>query len=284
MDKLVILNINQNPIAKIPDTLITKIQDLVSNSVEVIHVTKAMNLMSILKDANWIIGYPFPFTFIKRNKVLKGILLLSVQIPNSFVAPELKFSVDNIKGLNSDYVAIHGVSLLNKLLDTQNINGTELTVGIIGSGSIAKEIQPLISPLVQKVITISRNKESDYQFEDYKEFLSGSDIIFPLVTLNYDTQKLFSKEIFFSSLKKDASLVNIARGELFQEDDIIDFLFSNDNSFYYTDVVFPEPYPEAGKLNNHPKIYRTNHVAGFGPDLWNRIEKKTIETLNKWLK
>jgi phosphoglycerate dehydrogenase-like enzyme len=284
MDKLVILDINQNPLAKIPQSFIKIIIDNIPDSIEVIRVTETENLMSSLKDATWIIGHPFPYTFIKRNKTLKGILLLSVQIPTSFLNPDLSFSVDNIQGLNSDYVASHGVDLFKKLIGDQNVSGSDLTIGIIGSGAIAKEILPLLSGLVKRIITISRKEESDFLFEDYRAFLASSDIIFPLVSLNKDTQKLFTKEVFFSNLKKDASLINVARGELFKEDDIISFLASNDKSFYFTDVVFPEPYPETGKLNNHPQIHRTNHVAGFGPDLWIRIEKKTIETINKWLK
>ena len=282
MSKLVILDMNKNPQAKIPQSFITLIHNLVPSTIEVVHIKENKNLMSILKDASWIIGYPFPFTFIKRNKLLEGILFLSAQVPTSFLNTAQTFSINNIQGLNSDYVALHAIKLLQKLIDDQDIKKPTLTAGIIGSGSIAKELKTLIEPLPLKILSISRNEESDYQYKDYSTFLAELDIILPTVTLNPQTQDLFSKEKFFSKLKDNTSIVNIARGELFQEDDLLEFLSRSDKSFYYTDVIFPEPYPETGKLNNHPQIYRTNHVAGFGPGLWSRIEKKAQDTLKVW--
>lgn len=195
MPKLVVVDINENALGRIPLSLLSSIRSKAPVSINVCHVTEPKNLMKELSSADWVIGFPFPKTFIKRNQNLKGIFLLSSQIPESF--QNESFALENIKGINSPYVARHAILLLHKLVKDTGQELRNLTIGIMGLGSIGKLFLSLVQPLCGKVITISRSQESTHSYDQYNSFLREADIILPFVSLCEETKRLFDKEVFF---------------------------------------------------------------------------------------
>jgi 2-oxoglutarate dehydrogenase complex dehydrogenase (E1) component-like enzyme len=81
---------------------------------------------------------------------------------------------------------------------------------------------------------------------------------------------------FFGALKDDAIVVNLARGELVDEDALLAFLARSPRSRYATDVTIPEPYPPDGKLGASDQIVITPHVGARREDAWQAIEASTL--------
>lgn len=63
-------------------------------------------------------------------------------------------------------------------------------------------------------------------------------------------------------MKKDAILVNVGRGALIVQDDLIDILNQGHLAGVVLDVVTPEPLPNDNPLWNIENVVITPHVSG----------------------
>ncbi|CAL56874.1 D-isomer specific 2-hydroxyacid dehydrogenase,NAD-binding [Ostreococcus tauri] len=67
---------------------------------------------------------------------------------------------------------------------------------------------------------------------------------------------------FLAKMKPNAALVNIARGGLFNRDDILSALNSGHLGYLASDVAWLEPVDPSDELVNHHRAYFTPHVGG----------------------
>lgn len=248
-------------------------------------VTDSRQLKEALADADYFMGFPVPVTFLKRNKQLKGIFLLSSQIPESY--EQLNAEIKNITGINAKSVAQHGLYFTMKSLRERplGLDPHYLNLGIMGLGAVGKATYNIHRDLFSQLHIMTRQQDLDYpcmSYDHIQKFLNRSDIIIITLAYNRETRELFSEEKFFNHLKKNVTLINIARGELFQEEDLVNFFKKNTNARYYTDVTVPEPYPLEGALRKLSNIKITDHQAGFFEGLWNEVYNRWVET--QWIK
>ena len=64
-------------------------------------------------------------------------------------------------------------------------------------------------------------------------------------------------------MKKNSLLINIGRGNVLNEDDLLKYLNINKNFFVSLDVFKKEPLPKNHKFWSHPNITVTPHVAAL---------------------
>jgi len=110
--------------------------------------------------------------------------------------------------------------------------GTELsgkTLGIWGAGRIGQAIGRRAVGFNMRVIYNNRSRKEDFereakaQFVEFEDLLKRSDFLVLAMPLNSDTANRIGREEF-ELMKKSAFLVNIARGGLIREDEMIDVL------------------------------------------------------------
>jgi len=148
--------------------------------------------------------------------------------------------------------------------------------GIIGLGSIGKEVAALASALganIQYYSTSKKNTDStQYRHVELESILKTSDIISIHCPLNENTKNLINSENL-KLLKDEAILINVGRGGIINE---IDLAEAMDNSKIYAglDVLENEPMKENHPLLNikdSERLYITPHIA------WTSIEaRKTL--------
>ncbi|MCO4754146.1 MAG: hypothetical protein KC478_06675 [Bacteriovoracaceae bacterium] len=281
MTKLAIVNLATLPHAKIPTEFIQSVEESLPEDMEFTVVERPAQLFSALSDATWILGHPFPKTFIKRNKRLKGVFFVSSQTPD---LSDSDILVQDIKGLNARSVAQHAREFALKFLEKHELDPKNLTVGVMGQGHIGEMIPEIFKDIFPNIQTISRASGADFTYDDYSDFLNSSDIIIPALELNAQTKELFRPENFYKNLKEDVCIINIARGELFIESELISFLNQNPKATYLTDVTYPEPYPEDGPLRQSDQVVITNHIAGFRNDIWGDVLDKWSKVSDQWFK
>lgn len=269
--KVSLVDLNQNPETKIPEWFKKECAVLFGDQLSI--ATKTNELRATLKECDYIFGWSFPKTFIKKNQNLKEVFLFSSQMPESFINQD--FKLHSITGLNNKYVVSYIIKILEKLDREKNIL-------ILGNGTIGSLLDAKASLYKRKLITRNPKKDNHYTYEEYQSFIAEADIIIPTVTLNSETIKLFTKEKFFNHLKQDVTLINTARGELFNNDTLYDFFKKNPQAFYYTDVTVPEPYPLDGELRSLDNIAITNHIAGFGDGVWEHIWERFKPIAKAW--
>jgi phosphoglycerate dehydrogenase-like enzyme len=66
-------------------------------------------------------------------------------------------------------------------------------------------------------------------------------------------------------MKKSAFIINIGRGSLINQKDLIEALEENWIAGAGLDVTEPEPLPEASKLWEMDNVILTPHTSGFSP-------------------
>ena len=269
--KIILSDLNQNPETKIPDFIKDSLPIHFPNS-EISIVQSPTKLRKAIVDADYLIGWAPPSVFLKKAIKLKKVFLFSSQVPDSYY--KLSVEVKSIAGLNAQYVVTYILEAISHYQDKKIL--------IIGKGAIGKLLKNKLAENNLRMITRSPSGEQEIDYKNFHEEIAKADIIIPCVSLNPETKKLFEFKNFFNFLKQDVLLINTARGELFEEQDLINFFSKNSNAFYHTDVTVPEPYPEDGPLRKLANIKITNHIAGFGQGIWEKINEQIKHLAQEW--
>ncbi|MDC0648867.1 glyoxylate/hydroxypyruvate reductase A, partial [Candidatus Pseudothioglobus singularis] len=97
--------------------------------------------------------------------------------------------------------------------------------------------------------------------EQLDDFLSQTHILINVLPLTDNTKNILTKnELTF--LPKSSFIINIGRGGIINENDLINFLDSGHIKAAALDVFAQEPLPENNSLWTHPSVYVTPHIAG----------------------
>ncbi|XP_065357071.1 glyoxylate reductase/hydroxypyruvate reductase-like isoform X2 [Calliphora vicina] len=142
------------------------------------------------------------------------------------------------------------------------------TVGFFGFGGIGQAIAKRLHGFdIERVLYTTRkpiSKALEKQFKASKvpfhELLAESDILFIASPLTAETQGIFNSTAF-AKMKKNAVLVNIARGQLINQDDLYTALKSGQIFSAGIDVMTPEPMPADHKLLTLPNLVVTPHIG-----------------------
>ncbi|MBH5320393.1 phosphoglycerate dehydrogenase [Paenibacillus sp. GSMTC-2017] len=194
--------------------------------------------------------------------------------------------VSNAAGVNANAVAEHimafvlsyykNIPFLDGALkdgadETQlDYAGGELlgkTIGTIGFGAIGSRVAELARAFKMNVLAYDTNKNiksDDVELVDLDTLIANSDVIAINIFLNESTRNMVDKA-FLRKMKKNALLVNTARGPLVSEVDLIDALKNNVIGGACLDVFTVEPLSEDSELRRLSNVILTPHTAGM-PD------------------
>lgn len=140
------------------------------------------------------------------------------------------------------------------------------TWGIIGLGEIGRKVADVAKTFGCRVIyysTSGRNSNPDYQRVEFGELLERSDIISIHAPLNDKTNNLINKAAF-DRMKNSAVLINVGRGPIVNEADLLDALNENKLAAAGLDVISEEPMKRTNPLYGYKDSRRliiTPHIA-----------------------
>ena len=100
--------------------------------------------------------------------------------------------------------------------------------------------------------------------------------------LNARTKGLLNTECF-DHMKETALVVNVARGDIINESDLIQALQSNKIGGAGLDVFEQEPLPESSPLWDMENVVLTPHVAGWSAEGWDNQGDIFVENLRRYL-
>jgi D-3-phosphoglycerate dehydrogenase len=163
---------------------------------------------------------------------------------------------------------------------------SDLNVGLLGFGNIARCLAKKIQPLCQKVLAYDpyfkdKDKYTKIEFVTFAELLSGSDIVSIHVPLNENTRHMLSMDQFMA-MKDRASIVNTARGEIINENDLLKALDSGKISYCGLDVLQTEKF-NGNPLSHHPHVAVTPHLGWNSISSIRDLQKKTALNVYKML-
>jgi len=148
--------------------------------------------------------------------------------------------------------------------------GIELTnkvAGIVGLGSIGREVAVRLKGLKMNLIAVEPYRdnifaeENNIKFVNIETLASEADIITLHSSLLPETKHIINNKIF-SMMKKNAILINTARGELVDEVSLYDAL--SEKKIYGAAVdAFTEEPPKDSPLLGLPNFIGTPHIGAY---------------------
>ncbi len=155
-------------------------------------------------------------------------------------------------------------------------------MGILGYGSIGRRLRRLLSGFDCRVLVYDPYVDDDVIRADGAESVSIeelfrlSDVVSIHVPYSPETHRLVDKRLL-SLMKPSAVIVNTARGNIIDEDDLYEALKENRIAGAGLDVFAQEPLPVTSPLLTLSNAVLTPHVASQTEEsLWN-IYKMAID-------
>ncbi len=147
---------------------------------------------------------------------------------------------------------------------------TGKTVAIVGAGRVGREVAKLARAFDMKPVGMTREFRADraaelgldrlYSRDDLHEMLSSADAVVVCAPHTPDTENIIgAKEL--SLLKKGVTFINIGRGQLVDEDALIERIRDGSIGFTGLDVFRTEPLPSDSPLWDFPNVIVNPHSA-----------------------
>lgn len=163
------------------------------------------------------------------------------------------------------------------------------TWGIIGLGAIGKRVAQIAEVFGCRVIyysTSGKNSSGAYERVELEELLKQSDIISVHAPLNDRTENLMNMDAF-RRMKKSAILVNVARGPIVNERDLVTALKEGEIAGAGLDVLSAEPMKADNPLmemQDSGKLVVTPHIAWATGEARQRLTDEVYLNIEAFLR
>ncbi|MFD1039340.1 2-hydroxyacid dehydrogenase [Virgibacillus byunsanensis] len=159
--------------------------------------------------------------------------------------------------------------------------------GLIGMGNIGLEAAKRSSSFGTKIVyydtrRLSKEKEREVNAEymSLDKVLQTSDIVSLHVPLIPQTRNIINKEKM-KQMKRNAILINVARGGIVNEADLYECLSNQTISGAAIDAWETEPIPKDNKLLLLDNVVATPHIGGGTADTFNRVINMGFENIKR---
>jgi len=266
-------------------------------------------LDALLAEAEVIYGLRLPKNVITRAPKLKWVQVMSAGV-DRFLDGEFRQSsviMTNVSGIHATPIGEIVLELmlmfakqaplcfqLKQERQWKRFMPTVLrskTVGVVGIGNIGRAVARLAKAFGMRVIAtrrsakrVMRAKDVDILLprEQLPQLLSESDFVVLSLPFTSETNKLIGQEEL-RTMKPTAYLINIARGNIVDEEALIRALDEHWIAGAGLDVFATEPLPADSRLWEFPNVIFSPHIAG-GMENYNiRATKLFCENLRRYL-
>ena len=245
----------------------------------------------------------FVYNSIEQFKSLKYIQLTSAgydRVPMEYIKKH-GIEIHNARGVYSVPMAEFAVSGILQLIkqsrffyenQKQHIWEKSRTLGelagktavIVGAGNIGSEVAKRLKAFDVTVTGIDISNENRLYFDKVEpldnldERLRESDIVVLTLPLTNSTKGLFNKSKF-DLMKNSCICVNIARGQLVVESDLLDAFENKKLSGAVLDVFETEPLEKESPLWDMDNVILTPHNSFVGVGNTERLSKIIFENI-----
>lgn len=163
------------------------------------------------------------------------------------------------------------------------------TVSFIGTGDISRESVKRLQGFDVNILGVNTNGraidgfDECFSIDELDTVLSKSDVVVITLPNTEKTYHLFDKSRL-EKMKKDAYLLNMSRGAIIKEEDLIKHLEEGNLSGAALDVFEEEPLPKTSKLWDIDRVVITSHNSWIsdkiGPRRWDMFYKNFKRFIN----
>jgi phosphoglycerate dehydrogenase-like enzyme len=176
-------------------------------------------------------------------------------------------------------------------------------VTIVGYGSVGREVARLATAFGMRVVAVKARPERRHDdgwclpgtgdpdgvlperivgFDDVETAVAPADFVVLAVPLTPATRRILGSRVL-AGISPDAWLVNIARGDLFDEQELVTALRTGRLAGATLDVASEEPLPPESPLWSLPNVVVTPHVAGASLTVWASLAQLFAENLRRYV-
>jgi phosphoglycerate dehydrogenase-like enzyme len=283
--------------------------------IEVVHLSSYEGVEDHLQDAEIVIAWSLRPEQFKAARKLRWIHSPAAAV-HQLIFPELVNSdviLTNSSQVHGPVVAEHVIALLFALakrlpdavrLQQKHTWGQEpmwrgrprprelagATVGLVGIGSIGREVAKRASALGMRVIATREhpekgspeNVEQIFPTSQIDALLCQSDYVILAAPLTSTTRNLMNAARF-EKMKAEACLINVSRGPLVDQAALAKALREKKIGGAALDVFDQEPLPSDSQLWDLENLLITPHTAAMTEKLWERHYKLIAENLRRYL-
>jgi len=158
------------------------------------------------------------------------------------------------------------------------------TIGLVGFGKIAKLVLEKVKPYGMNILVydpfVPANVVSEMggKLVDFEELITTSDIVSIHVPLLESTRYMFNKEVF-KKMKNSAILINMGRGPVIKETDLIWALENKEIAAAGLDVTDPEPIQPDNPMLKMDNVIITPHAAYYSEESQLPLQTLTAENV-----
>lgn len=157
---------------------------------------------------------------------------------------------------------------------------------VVGFGEVGKGISELLKAnglVVEAIATRPRKDVVEvFPMEQLEERLQEADIVIIALPATPKSIGLFNRRIF-PLMKSGSVFVNIARGSIVDESDLISALKSGRPGYAILDVFAEEPLPGESELFDLPNVFMTPHVSGNFPEYTHKVHEIFVENVLRFV-
>ncbi|MFT6269726.1 MAG: phosphoglycerate dehydrogenase-like enzyme [Alphaproteobacteria bacterium] len=145
---------------------------------------------------------------------------------------------------------------------------SEYSIGIMGLGSIGKEVANRLAEFGMKINGLSRGKKqtpkvNEYTYDELGSFLENCDFVLNLLPETAAT-KGFCNKAFFAQMKPGSVFINAGRGSVIDApNSVIHAIETTMLKAAVLDVYEQEPLPATHPYYNTPNLYLSCHTAAI---------------------
>jgi phosphoglycerate dehydrogenase-like enzyme len=161
------------------------------------------------------------------------------------------------------------------------------TLGLLGIGGIGLAVAERALAFGMRVLA-HRRREGESPLRgveivpDLESLLAAADHLVVAAPATPETRHLLSRGAF-ERVKRGMHLVNVARGELVDQEALRVALDDGRVGLASLDVVEPEPLPAGHWLYSHPRVRLSAHTSWSGPGALDRLLDPFLENLRRYL-
>tara|TARA_B100000959_G_scaffold46099_1_gene46901 strand:- start:363 stop:1301 length:939 start_codon:yes stop_codon:yes gene_type:complete len=240
-----------------------------------------------VNDIEYAVVWKHPRGILNQYPNLKAILSLGAGVDHVISDPELPeglpivrlvdkklthemflHSLHWVLHFHSDQYLYRIQQQSREWIQQSSVQSEDRTIGIMGLGNIGKSIGDSLVNLDFNVVGWGARPKNSlgeinyyYGQEQLAVFLRQSDILINVLPLSENTKNILTKNEL-KLLPEGSFIINIGRGGIINESDLLSALDSGHITAAALDVFAQEPLPENNSLWTHPSVYVTPHIAG----------------------
>ena len=208
-----------------------------------------------------------------------GIMVTNT--PDAVRRPVATMAITMMLAVNHRLIEKHNLTRAGRWAENADFMGTGLTgkvLGVLGAGSIGMEILRMTAPFDFQLAACDPNQSAEALSEvgarklEIEALFSQSDIIIIATALNAHTYHLVDAEKL-ALMKPDAIVVNVARGPVVNESDLIAALQNGRLRAAGLDVFEQEPVQPDNPLLAMDNVITTSHSLCWTDECFDNIAR-----------